>query len=71
MDIDETLKQATNFRHELAHGLSSNQDKHELSQVSSRLRAICEVLFLRAIGLEEEKITDILTGHYARHNHFK
>lgn len=71
MDVDETLKQSTNFRHELAHGLNSSQDKQELSQISSRLRAICEVFFLRAVGLEEAEITNTLTGHYRRHTHFK
>lgn len=71
MDVSETVKQAKNLRHNLAHGLDSGYSTDELSPISNRLRAICQVLLLDAVGLSDKTIQETLTRYYRRHYHFK
>lgn len=70
IDVDDTLRDSTNFRHEIAHGLGSGYDAGEMAEISSRLRAVCETLLLDAVGLDDPLIRENLIERYRRHNHF-
>ncbi|WP_394295010.1 HEPN domain-containing protein [Halorubrum distributum] len=65
MDIEQTVKDARDLRHSLAHGLSSNSQIEELVETVPRLTVIVEVCLLSALDLENELVIDQMNQQHS------
>lgn len=65
MDIEQTVKDARDLRHSLAHGLSSDSQIEELVETVPRLTVIVEVCLLSALDLEDELVIDQMNQQHS------
>lgn len=69
MDLEDTLKDIRDTRHNLAHGLGGSLQRaktnsDDLSHLYFKLRIIVEIILFDIIGLKSEKITTIIERNY-------
>lgn len=62
-DLDQVRKDARDMRHEIAHGLSSERDIHEMQDLADKLQVIIEAILLREIGLNSTVIKEAMENN--------
>jgi hypothetical protein len=56
IDVDSTLSEIRDLRHNIAHGLEGEFDLEHISEVYHKTRVITEVHLLSVVGLEDDEI---------------
>lgn len=65
MNVYKAVREIRDMRHSVFHGLDQSIDSEKLVKVTDWLRVISDACLLRAAGLGESKINEILTSKYS------